>query len=310
MGKFCTKCGAPLTGPFCVKCGADARNINPPFQSALPQATPPVVQASQTAPSAPPAPAVGAPAAARTGMSPLAKLGIAAVVIIFVGGAAGVVGMYYVAHRISQKVHEVTNEVLNSSSDTSNRNSDSGSSRAAASGSKFGSMGDVCRLLSKEDVSRAIGVEIIRADRSEDACSYIAKGTQADMTAKHVTAMMAARGADKKTQEMVQAFTGGMGKMFESEKPASERDTSGEVPVFNFSVDLNAAEAQMQLNSKGLSVLGDTQTLSGIGDEAFVSADGMIMFRKGKKLVRIMYINCPCNTEAVKPLAKEIAQAL
>jgi hypothetical protein len=303
MGKFCTKCGAALTGPFCVNCGADARNLHSTPPPVTQHTTPPVIQAPQTTPSATPHPA-------RTGMSPLAKLGIAAVVIIFVGGAAGVVGMYYVAHRISQKVHEVTNEVLSSSSDSSNGNSDSGTSRTASSGSKLGSMGDVCRFLSKEDVSRAIGVEIIRVDRSEDSCSYIAKGTQADMTAKHVSAMMAARGADKKTQEMVQAFAGGMGKMFESEKPASERDTAGEVSVLNFSVDLNAAQAQMQLNSKGLSVLGDTQTLSGIGDEAFVSADGMIMFRKGKKMIRIMYINCPCNTEAVTPLAKEIAEAL
>jgi hypothetical protein len=36
----------------------------------------------------------------------------------------------------------------------------------------------------------------------------------------------------------------------------------------------------------------------------------MIMVRKGNKLVRIMYLTCPCGTEAVKPLAKEIANAL
>jgi hypothetical protein len=32
--------------------------------------------------------------------------------------------------------------------------------------------------------------------------------------------------------------------------------------------------------------------------------------RKGKNLVRIMYVTCPCGTEAVKPLAKKIAEAL
>ena len=98
-------------------------------------------------------------------------------------------------------------------------------------------MGNVCRFFSKEDVSRAIGVEIVRTDSEDNGCTYIAKGTQADMTAKHATAMIAARGADKKTQQMIQTFAGGMGKMFESEKPQSEQDTSGEVPVFNFSVD-------------------------------------------------------------------------
>jgi hypothetical protein len=34
------------------------------------------------------------------------------------------------------------------------------------------------------------------------------------------------------------------------------------------------------------------------------------MIRKGKTLVRIMYLTCPCGLEQVKPLAKEIADAL
>jgi hypothetical protein len=269
----------------------------------VPTAAPAVVQ--MAAPVAQPA--------AKQGMSGLAKLGIAAVAIIFVGGAAGAVGIYYVAHRVSQKYHEVSDGILGSSSDSSS-SSHSGSepsgSASSSSGSTNGSMGDVCRLLSKADVSKAIGVEIVRTEPGENGCSYIAKGTQADMTAKHVRAMMAARGADQKTQDMIQGFAGGMGKMFESEKPASEQDTSGEVPVFGFSVDQNAAEAQMRLNAKMLGNLGDQQGLPGIGDQAFVSADGMIMVRKGKSLVRIMFVSCPCGTEQVKPLAKEIADAL
>jgi hypothetical protein len=36
----------------------------------------------------------------------------------------------------------------------------------------------------------------------------------------------------------------------------------------------------------------------------------MIMLRKGKSLVRIMFMTCPCGTDAVKSLAKEIADAL
>ncbi len=307
MGKFCTKCGASLTGPFCIKCGADARNINPPAQSVPQPATPQPVQAPQPVASAP-APFV--PAAAKAGMSPLPKLGIAAVVIIFVGGAAGVVGMYYVAHRISQKVHEVSNEIIDSATGATNPSSGMKASRTATSSSTTGSVGDVCRFLSKEDVGRAIGVEIVRADRDGDGCAYIAKGTPAEMTSKHITAMMAARGADKKTQEMIQGFTSGMGKMFESEKPQSEQDNSGEVPVFNFSVDQNAAETQLRLNERTLSTLGPAAELPGIGDQAFVSADGMIMLRKGKNLVRIMYIMCPCGTDAVKPLAKMIADRL
>ena len=130
------------------------------------------------------------------------------------------------------------------------------------------------------------------------------------MLAKHTTAMMAARGADKQTQQTIQKFAGGMFKTFQSEQPVSEQDTSGEIPVFSFSVDQNGVEEQMRLNEKILGVIGDQERLPGLGDQAFVSADGMIMMRKGKNFVRIMFIACPCNTEAVKPLAKEIADAL
>jgi hypothetical protein len=246
-------------------------------------------------------------------LSTLAKVGIAALVIIFVGGAAGVVGVYYLAHRVSQKIHQVSDGILRSSSDSSTISHGEGSGVAASESGRSaesGTMGDVCRLLSKQDVSKAIGIAIVRTEPGDNACAYMAKGTKSDMMAKHATAMVAARGADKKTQQMIQAFAGGMGKMFESEKSESERDTSGEVPVLSFSVDQNSADAQMRLNAKGLAVLGDQQGLPGIGDEAFVSGEGMIFVRKGRNLVRLIYVSCPCGTEQVKPLAKEIADAL
>jgi len=255
-------------------------------------------------------PSATAPPPANNKMSPLAKLGIAAVAIIFVGGAAGVVGVYYVAHRVSQKIHQATDGILGSSSDSSSGSSGSAQSDSAGSGAASSSMGNVCRLLSKEDVGRAVGVEIARTQPGDNSCSYIAKGDKADMLAKHATAMMAARGADKQTQQTIQKFAGGMFKAFQSEQPASEQDTSGEVPVFSFSVDQNAAEEQMRLNAKVLGVMGDQEGLPGIGDQAFVSADGIIMMRKGKNFVRIMFIACPCNSDAVKPLAKKIADAL
>ena len=94
--------------------------------------------------------------------------------------------------------------------------------------------GDVCRLLSKQDVSKAVGVEIVRTESKDNGCSYMANGTQQEMTAKHVKAMVADKGADKKTQEIAEKFAGGMFNALQAEKPASEQDTSGEVPVFVF----------------------------------------------------------------------------
>jgi len=304
MGKFCVKCGTPLNnGPFCLKCGADmSRVVSPASES--PQ---PVVQMPTTTPAPSPR-----PMPAKQGMSALAKLGIAVVAIILVGGAAGAVGVYYVVHRVHQKIHQAADVILKSASDSqraSNEDSGSGGSGPASS-AESGTMGDACRLLSKQEVSKAVGVEIIRTESKDNGCSYIAKGTQQDMTAKHVKAMMADKGADKKTQDIAEKFAGGMFNALQSEKPASEQDTSDEAPVFNFSLDQHGAEEQMRLNAKVFGNLGNMERLPGIGDEAFVSADGMIIVRKGKTLVRIMYLVCPCGLEQVKPLAKKIADAL
>jgi hypothetical protein len=305
MPNFCVKCGAPLSGgPFCVKCGADARGLVPSVQSQSPPivAQPPLPH---------PVSAASTPASAKQGMSALAKLGIAGLGVILVGAAAGAVGVYYVAHKVSQKYHEVSDEIRGSSSgsssDTENGAANAGSKDSSSTNS---SLGDVCRLLSKEDVGKAVGVEIVRTESKDSGCSYMAKGTQQDMTAKHLKAMVADKGADKKTQEIAEKFAGGMMNMFQAEKPASEQDTSGEVPVFGFSLDQHGAEEQMRLNAKVFGNLGNEQGLPGIGDQAFVSADGMILVRKGKTLVRIMYVACPCGVEQVKPLAKEIADAL
>jgi hypothetical protein len=302
MATFCANCGAPLsTGPFCVRCGADMRNMAEPSQPQSPQ---PMAQMhpAQATP-------LSSSLSAKQGMSTLAKLGIAAIVIIFVGGAAGAVGVYYVAHKVSQKYHEVSDEILGSSSDSGSR-ARSGPIGADSSASSNGSLGNVCRFLRKEDVSRAIGVPIVRTEPVGNGCSYIAKGTQAEMTAKHAAAMAGDQGADKKTQQIAEQFASGSFKMTQEGKSPSPQETSGEVPVFNFSLDQNAAEEQIRLNAKVLGALGPQQGFPGIGDQGFVTADGMMMVRKGKTLIRIMYLTCPCGVDQVKPLAKKIADAL
>ena len=314
MPNFCVKCGSPLSGgPFCVKCGADTRNLVSPAQVQRSQPLSAQVQVPQPTQMTPATVGPSTSVPPKQGMSALAKLGIAAVAIIFVGGAAGVAGVYYVAQRVSQKIHQATDGILgsDSTSGTTSHGDDSGLGRSESGRSaESGTMGDVCRLMSKQDVSKAVGAEIVRTAPADNGCSYMAKGTQQEMTAKHVKAMVADKGADKKTQEIAEKFAGGIFNALQAEKPASEQDTSGEVPIFTFSLDQHGAEEQMRLNAKVFGNLGNTEGLPGIGDQAFVSADGMIIVRKGKTLVRIMYLLCPCGVEQVKPLAKEIADAL
>ena len=253
--------------------------------------------------------------------SPLTKILIGFAVVVIAVGAMAAGGVYYVVYRVKQKVHEVARDVpgLGSSSENNSNSSGgimgsiskmvSGNSSSSSGNSSNGAIsGDPCRLLSKEEVGRAVGVEIVATETSDAGCSYLAHGDSADMTAKHMAAMMGTKGADAKTQQTIQTLTGGLAKMIQSEGHDTNMDSNGNVPVFGFSVDNTAAEAQMRLNAKVLGRLGPGQQgIPGIGDQAMDESGAMMMVRKGDKLIRIMYSTCPCSVDAIKPLAKTLA---
>jgi hypothetical protein len=310
--RFCNKCGAPVAGRFCGKCGADALASPASVANSAPQSvnspTPQPISGSATA------------SPASTKGSPLTKILIGFAVVVITVGALAIGGVYYVVHRVKEKVHEVAQESGLSSDGRSSSSGDSvlGSISKAVSGSgsrtdssgsgnNGGISGDPCRLLSKEEVGRSIGVQIVATQSADVGCSYLAQGDSGDMTSKHMAAMIAARGADAKTQQTIQSLTGGMAKMFQSEGHQETSDSNGNVPVFTFSVDNNAAEAQMRLNAKTLAVVSQQQGIPGIGDEAFDESGAMMLVRKGDKLIRIMYSTCPCSLDAIKPLAKKLA---
>lgn len=279
MPAFCGTCGTAVedNSKFCAKCGAPTGGTARVARSTSPLA---------------------APVPSAKGMSALAKLGIAAVVIIFVGGGVTLGGMYYAAHRVSDKFHDAVSEKVDATASSQK------------SSSSPNSLGNVCRYLSKEAVGAAIGVEVVRAEPVDNGCNFYAKGDQPEMTAKHMSAMMAAKGADAQTQKMIQGITGALGKSFQSDKQDAG-DGSGTVVVFNFSIDTNGVE-QMSLNRKAMQRVGGAtvQDMPGVGDEAFVTGDGIIIARKGDKLIRVMYMTCPCGTPAVEPLVQKLAAAL
>lgn len=191
---------------------------------------------------------------------------------------------------------------------------ETGASGAAAGEASPG--GDPCRYLSKEDVGQAIGVEIVATQVDGGACSYLAKGNEGDMSAKHAAAMMGEKGVDAKSQKTVQDFASGIFKMMPQEKQEQGSDASGNVPVLSISVSESAsAIAEMKLNARVLGNLGGSHAAStkedlNIGDQAFVTAGSIMMIRKGGKIVRIMYTTCPCGTENIKPLAEKLVGAL
>jgi hypothetical protein len=220
--------------------------------------------------------------------------------LFFVGGLAVVGGLWYVAHRVNQKVHQLSAAAGMSESSSS-------------TGSMLGSLThtDSCRLLSKEEVGTALGVEIVATKTIDAGCEYLAKGTAADMTARHMAALSSAHGTDSKQQEMIHKFAGGVFAAQSSQSQDAGSDENGNTPVLVFSVDKSGAEAQMKATAGVMGVLGPGQKpIAGIGDEAYDESGAMMLVRKGDKLIRITYTSCPCGTDAVKPLARKLADAV
>jgi hypothetical protein len=318
MNRFCEKCGSLLRegAGFCGSCGTTVQQApGHVAQSEFrPVQLPPTFHGLQPMLQGAPAPQpIPSPVAAAKASSPWRKVIVVVLIVIFVCGAAAVGGVIYVAHKVSQKAHEYSREVLGETAVSNEAGTGEKTMKlAAAADSSTAIAGDPCRLLSKEDVGRAIGVPILETSPADGGCSYLAKGTAAGMAAKHTAAMMGARGADKKTQGMFEQFAGGVFNNMPKNATTDTESADGNVVVFTFGIDSNSAREQMHLNAKVLGGLGSTaqQPLDGIGDEAFAEADSMIMVRKGDKLIRIMYMSCPCSTDAVKPLAKQLAARL
>ncbi|MEO6829595.1 MAG: hypothetical protein ABI164_07270 [Acidobacteriaceae bacterium] len=239
------------------------------------------------------------------------KIGAVLVVIIFVGGLAVLAAVFYAAHRVSEKIHTESRQTLEATKPA-------GGGIAAMLGGITGTTkqtaqgpgGNLCRFLSKEDVSTSTGTKIIRADSSEEGCVYIANGDPADAITRHLGGMMGQKGVDPKSQEMMQKIAGGFFQQTEhDDKNLAAEAKKGEIPILSINFSSGHAASEMKLNHKLMARLG-SEDLTGIGDEAFDSANGIMTVRKGNTLFRITYISCPCTSDAIKPLAQKIANAL
>jgi hypothetical protein len=290
--------------------------------------TPPVSSYAPPAASYAPAPATYTPATAYPAKksNTLIKVLIAFVLILFVGGALAVGGLWYAAQKIRAKVHEVKTQVMGPEAPST-----TGGLSALLSGSSSsddnaqGIKGDPCRFLSKAEVSKAVGLLVIRTEARDGGCSYIAKGDPADVTAKHLSSMLGGMGADAKTQQMAQKFAGGLFAQQEAaEKSLHDQAATGEIPVLVLSFNTGNAAMEMKMNRAAFGRLSDgspanpnaspahttTGDLAGIGDEAYVAGGSIIMLRKGNTIARLTYISCPCNTDNIKPLAQMVASRL
>jgi hypothetical protein len=309
MAKFCANCGSSL-GDAAIFCGACAARV--------PVASAPLAQETYSPPQA----YASVPAAKGKKSNSLLEFVIAAVVLLCLGSALALAAVYYAAHRISQRAHQVAARTLGE-----NGASESGGLLGGSAVSQdAGFQGDPCRFLSNADVSHAVGMPVIRSERKDDGCSYIAKGDPADVTTRHAASMVGSLGADAQTQKTVQKFAGALFAQQEAaDKSLSAEAATGEIPVLVVSFTSGNAQMEMKLNRGAFGGLkSDAPTpqvkatadnsasgeLTGIGDEAYVAGGSLIMVRKGNTVARFMYISCPCNTDNIKPLAQKLASRL
>jgi hypothetical protein len=266
------------------------------------------------------------PVAGAKQSNTLLKVIVAVVVLIFVGGALALGGIWYAAQKIKEKAHAAATQALAGNGPgnagmsellkgVADLKGDSGSDDSAG-----GFKGDPCRFLSKEEVSQAVGIQVIRTDGSDAGCSYIAKGDPADVTSKHMASMLGGLGADAKTQKTIQQMAGGLFAQQEAtDKSLKAEAATGEIPVLVVSFTSGNAQAEMKMNrgafkyvtgGSGTASSSGSGDLDGIGDEAYLAGGSMIIFRKGNSVAHFTYISCPCNTDNVKPLAKLVASRL
>jgi hypothetical protein len=330
MSKFCGSCGAPLNDQqkFCGKCGG-ANSAIQPTPAQQPYTPPAFAPVSQVQP-------VVASASTPVSSNALLKVGIAAVVIIFVGGIAALGAIYYAVHKIKEKVQTVTHQVegetpSSASSGLATLVQKATASAASNDGDSGGFKGDPCRYLSKEEVSRAVGVTIIRADPQASGCNYIAKGDPADMVSKHMTSMVTSQAKSNGTNptadqtKMMQQITGAFFKQQESsDKDLSKEAATGEAPILSLTFSSGNADLEMKLNRMAFTHIKNgvvntegkttdqvaTGDLDGIGDEAYEMGGSGIILRKGQTVVRMMFPYCPCDAIAIKPLAANVAGRL
>jgi hypothetical protein len=235
------------------------------------------------------------------------KIVLIVIVLLFVAGALATFAMFYALHLASRKAHDFSKQVLGNAGVISSLTAGSGS--AAGSDSSVASVGPgACRFLSKEDVSRFIGVPIVATKTTDVSCAYLAKGTSAEMSGKHIAAMMARQGASAQQQQMIQSLSRGL--LGSAQGESDGNTASVNTVVVAFTIDPNSA-TQMTTDENVLGAVGPgRKPLAGIGDEAFDTAGSVMMVRKGKKLIRITYSTCPCTVDAIKPLAQRLAGAL
>jgi hypothetical protein len=292
MAGFCRNCGSPLADGqgFCTRCGSPASG--PPRPQTPLQATP------QPRPATPaPLPQAAAARPSKSG-STLIKVLLVFVVVIFLFGAISVAGIWYVAHRARQKFHEIGLDDL-----------------SAANANRSPALGgiDPCSLVSQADVGQAAKVEVVRAEVGEGAdpgCVYNVQGEVSDLVARHASLLHKEPSTEAQRQQF-ESIAKNLFKGMNTEQSESATHHPGEAPVFSFTVTNTGSVAQMNFSRMAFGRMpGGMANIPGLGDDALDIGGAMMLVRKGDKLIRVMYMMCPCATDDVVPLVRKLVASM
>ena len=181
---------------------------------------------------------------------------------------------------------------------------------------------NLCALVSKAEVSRALRVAIVRAEAPETdlpGCDFSIKGTLAAAGSGHTVelAKSAAQAngvqLDGATQKLISSFATGIFQGSDADKSATASARHpGEVPVFTFVILPGDANDQMRATRQahsGISPAAVT-TIAKLGDDAFDSGGAMLNVRKGNRMIQFTYPSCACTLQDVVPLARKIVDQL
>jgi hypothetical protein len=181
---------------------------------------------------------------------------------------------------------------------------------------------NLCALVSKAEVSRALRVAIVRAEAPDSdlsGCDFSIKGTLAAAGSGHTVelAKSAAQAngvqLDGATQKLISSFATGIFQGSDADKSATASARHpGEVPVFTFVILPGDANDQMRATRQahaGISAAAVT-TIAKLGDDAFDSGGAMLNVRKGNRMIQFTYPSCACTLQDVVPLARKIVDQL
>lgn len=230
MAGFCGSCGAPLSeqSGFCGGCGAR----------------------SGQQPAA--APVVKSPGGGGSAL----KVVLIVVGVLFVFGAISLGGMYYMAHRYVTMAEDLTG-IKASDVAQSIREAASHSSQNARTEKRDG-----CSLLTKDEASVILGIEVIKTDGKPDGqqsgehCSFFVNpGSVETNTGRVQKSIDAIHGEPASNSDSVPSGVFDTAKNMA--RAAVEAERNGEAPYFGFAVERESGKIVC-------SALGVANRLSGV----------------------------------------------